>query len=155
MEDLMVRKSIFKQKQLFETYYKAYRENGQPYTWLSSKTSKREDDYKYECNLAMPLLKQEELFYIEEDDKTVQINQVIRTSKDNVLYICCANAVRDEEQYATLNKELKEEVKQWEEQEALKKEKENTLEEKVLVVTEPAVSEVTGFRKFVKNLFKL
>ena len=149
MEELMVKKSIFKQKQNIVTYEKAYDKDGKPEVYPKNIYTPI-DDYTYECTLSMPLLQEREQFYIEEDDRYMYVNQVIRTSKDNVLYYCCNNDIaKDKEEYNRLKNELKEELKQWE----LEKKKKE--QEKVFVITEPAVSEVTGFRKLIKNLFKL
>jgi len=148
MEELLTKKSIFKQKQNIVTYEKEYGEDNKPEKYPKRIYTPIED-YTYECNLSMPLLKEHEQFYIEEDDRYMYVRQVIRTSKDNVLYYCCDNDKGDEKERDKLMLELEEESKQWE----LEKKKKE--QEKVYVLTEPAVSEVTGFRKFIKNLFKL
>lgn len=133
MEELIVKKSIFKQKQFKELYFKDYYEDGKPSKFLNSRQEEISEEYKFECNLVMPLLELGKIFYIEEDDKLVKIKNVIRTSKDNVLYECCANVMEDSEEKIKLKNELAEEIKIWDKNHP----------------------EVTGFRKFIKNLFKL
>lgn len=140
MEELIAKKSIFKQEQLKEAYSKHYYENGEPDSYPDINKQKINDDYyKYECNLSMPLLKYEDLFYIEEDDKMVKIKQVIRTSKDNVLYVCNPNVIEDRDAYNKLKEELKEEKIKWSLQHSIEESK----------------IEVKGIRKLVKKLLKL
>ena len=113
MEDLIVKKSIFKQKQFKEICFKDYFEDGKPSRYLNSRQEEINEEYKFECNLVMPLLEIGKIFYIEEDNKLVKIKNVIRTSKDNVLYECCANNIEDSEERIKLKNELAEEIKIW------------------------------------------
>lgn len=140
-----VKKSIFKQGKRKAIYKKKYYKSGEPsldcdYVYI-------DDEYTYECNLSMPLLVRDDKFYIEEDDKTVQVGEVIRTSKDNVFYKCYAEYIdsKNDEEYLTLKAEVEKELEEFKLKE----------QEKKIIIAEPVVSEVTGFRKFVKNLFKL
>jgi hypothetical protein len=133
MEEFIVKKSIFKQKQFKETYEKEYDDDSKPNRYIHSKQEEIAEEYKFECNLAMPLLKSGESFYIEEDNKLVKIRGIIRTSKDNVLYECCSNIIEDNEQKEKLKQELTEEIKLW-------------------YKNHP---DIKGIRKLVKKLFKL
>lgn len=139
MEELIVKKSIFKQEQFKNVYSKNYYDSGEPDLYPNRDSEKIEEDYVKECNLSMPLLKINDLFYIEEDDKTVGIKQVIRTSKDNVLYLCYPNTIEDKESYNALREELKKEKTEWNLQHPIEKPK----------------TEIKGIRKLVKKLFKL
>lgn len=139
MEELMVKKSIFRQKQLKELYSKDNYNSGKPSLNPYVDREQTGDDYTYECNLEMPLLKEGELFYIEEDDKTLSVRQVIRTSKDNILYICEPNIIGDREAYNKIKEELRQEFKEWESK----------------LQKEESKLGIKGIRKLIKNLFKL
>ena len=138
-----VKKSIFKQSEKKKVYKKNYYRDGEPYVDYDYETTK---ENKFECNLSMPLLQQNDRFYIEEEDKTVTVAKAIRTSKDNVLYICYDNVDENRDDlYLKLKAEVEEDLKEFKLKE----------QEKQIIIAEPVVSEVTGFRKFIKNLFKL
>jgi len=135
----MIKKSIFIEKQVKGIYYigrRNYYDNN--LNIYLKETDETEEEYKYECNLGMPLLNKNDLFYIEEDDKTVVISQAIRTSKDGVLYICKNNIIEDKEQYNLIKIEMDKEIENRKNVEIIKQE-----------------NEVTGIRKFIKKLFKL
>ncbi|MGL5329899.1 MAG: hypothetical protein ACRDD7_11560 [Peptostreptococcaceae bacterium] len=85
-----VKTSIFKQKVLPLTY--KYNGSYEIYETTDSGFGYSEPDpidvrEIYTCSIEMPLLNRGNKFYIEELDKYVVINQAIRTSGDNVLYI--------------------------------------------------------------------
>lgn len=146
MEDLMLKKSIFKQGKKKVVYKKKYESDGEPY--LDYDYEIIDEQYTYECDLSMPLLNQGDKFYIEEDNKTVQVSEAIRTSKDNVFYNCYPEyleANKNDEEYLNLKTEVDKEKDEFKQKQ----------QEKVFIITEPATSEITGFRKFIKNLFNL
>lgn len=84
MEQDIVKNSIFKQKTFANVYFY------HPYDDQIVKTQGKKElkaETLHTCKLAMPLLNKGELFYIEEIDMVVEIKTVVRTSKENVLYI--------------------------------------------------------------------
>jgi len=48
-------------------------------------------------DIPMPLLEVGDDFYLEDDNKIVRIEKVMRTSKDNVAYVVATNCIYDEE----------------------------------------------------------
>lgn len=60
----------------------------------------------FRCNIAMPLLKVGEMFFIEELSKFVRIRELYRTSKDNVCYKVEDEYVEDSETINTYNKAI-------------------------------------------------
>jgi len=83
MEQDIVKNSIFKQVIYANEY---------GFSWYSDKIEKiggkkkLQIDTLCKCEVSMPLLSKGELFYLEDTDIIVTIEDVIRTSKDNVLY---------------------------------------------------------------------
>lgn len=140
--DLKPKKSTFKQNQNIVTYEKTYNKDGRPDRY-PKRTLVPTDDYTYECILSMPLLNQNDSFYIEEDDKYMYVRQVIRTSKDNVIYYCYDNNISDEKEHSRLLEELEEEINQWDKQ----KEEMDKAELKEVIQIEDRI----GFGKFIIN----
>jgi N-acetylmuramoyl-L-alanine amidase CwlA len=140
-----VKKSIFKLSEKKKVYKKNYYKEGEPYVDYNYINV---SEHNFECDLTMPLLQSGDKFYIEEEDKTVQVAEAIRTSKGNVLYTCYADVSEDKEQYNKIEAEIDKEYEEFK----LKKE-----QERLDKIGQPITltKEITGLRKFIKKLFKL
>lgn len=71
------------------------------YTGINPKEELIETKTFKEVNISMPLLNVGDTFYFEDEDKIIVIKDVIRTDKDNVLYIINKEIIEDEESLKT------------------------------------------------------
>jgi len=94
MKDETVKRSIFKQTTYANAYYVTG--NGEIGKGMSFKELRTE--VISDCSLDLPLLDKGDKFYIEEKEIVVIIESVLRTSKDNVLYIVEGNSEDDTEE---------------------------------------------------------
>lgn len=105
-------------------------------------------NHKYKYDIELPKLHKDELFYLEDVDMFVRINNSIRTSNNGMVYICYdINTSKDEGQHEKLreerNKKNKELIKQY-------------IENKpVGVLCTPSFSEPEVKKGFFANLAKL
>lgn len=87
-----IKTSIFKQK-IFEVSYTLIDD-----WWIDVYWGKLlEEKEIFRCDIPIPLLKRGEKFYIEEMDLVVNVSDVMRTSKDCILYYITSKRVETEE----------------------------------------------------------
>lgn len=135
--------SIFKQ----DIYEKEYYIDTRYYTRVIHKKGKKIKEKEWKFEIDEPPLNADDRFYIESENKYLNIIEVIRTSENNTLYICHKEIVDTED--SLKEKELLEEkVKELLEEQKLKKEEQNIIEQNIV-----DTKKLTLFQK-IKNIFK-